>query len=172
MRFAARPFDDELSPAPSETWWQVYDENRELPMPPQLYGWTCSICASDWLLRATGLDPYSTREKVAMELGPSCVDPYSGLKDTQCLVRLLESFGVPAAQEWVGWDRALELAASTAVIWNSTSWYHFVGGRGLVDGDLIWIANSAEGYKGIYDSINRQQFQQWEGSWQAVYLVR
>jgi hypothetical protein len=64
-------------------------------MAPQSYGWTCSICATDWLLRATGLDAYSTREKVAYEIGyPSCVDEWSGLKDTQCVVRALEAYGV------------------------------------------------------------------------------
>lgn len=166
------PFDsDELSPAPEETWWDHYQENRELPMPPQLYGWTCSICATDWLLRATGLDPYSSREKVAYELGyPSCVDEWSGLKDTQCIVRVLESYGVEARQEWVSWPRALELANSTAYILNSTSWYHFVGGRGTAEWGGLWIANSAQGYKNIWETIDAEQWAALPG-WQMVYLV-
>jgi len=165
------PFDDELSPDPPSTWWDVYNESRDLEMSPQVYGWTCSICSLDWLLRATGLDPYSSREKVAYEIGyPSCVDEWSGLKDTQCLVRVLESFGVEARQEWVSWERAMEIANSTAFILNSTSWYHFVAGRGTY-GEQLWIANSAEGYRGIFDTISAGQ---WAGlpGWQAVYLVR
>jgi hypothetical protein len=171
MRYAARPFQDDLSPDPPATWWDIYDENRDLPMAPQTFGWTCSICATDWLLRATGLDPYSSREKVALELGWDCVDPYSGLKDTQCLVRLLEQFGVSAQQEWVSWDRALELAGSTAYILNSTSWYHFTGGRGVTDWGGLWIANSASGYRGIYDTVDESQWNSLPG-WQMVWIVR
>lgn len=165
-------FDDELSPAPAETWWDFYGEHRELPMEPQVGGWTCSICATDWLLRATGLDPHSNRIKTAFEIGyPSCVDEYSGLKDTNCLVRVLESFGVQAAAEWVDWERAMDIASSTAFIANSTRWYHFTGGRGTRNGG-IWVANSAPGYQGIADDISRAQFEQWAGSWKFVYLAR
>jgi len=140
-------------------------------MERQTYGWTCSACATDWLLRATGLDPYSSREKVVGELGyPDCIDQYSGLKNTQCIVRVLESFGVEARQEWVSWDRALQLAVSTAYVLNSTTYYHFVGGRG-VSGEQLWVANSAESYRGIYSTINRAQFDSMP-PWQMVWLVR
>lgn len=165
------PFEDELSPDAPEAWWDTYQENRDLYMPPQVASWTCSICATDWLLRATGLDPWSTREKVAYELGyPSCVDEWSGLKDTQCIVRVLESFGVDAVQEWVSWSRALDIAGSTAFILNSTSWYHFVGGRGLTEWGGLWIANSAQGYRGIWETIDAAQWNSLPG-WQMVYLV-
>jgi hypothetical protein len=140
-------------------------------MAPQERGWTCSICATDWLLRATGLDPYSTREKVAYEIGyPNCVDENSGLKDINCMIRVLSSFGVEARQEWVDWNRAVELASSTAFILNSTSWYHFVAGRGYSPG-VINIANSSEGYKGIYSTINASQWASLP-PWQIVFLVR
>ena len=171
MRFAAHPFDDQLSPDPPATWWDTYQDNRELAMPPQVRNWTCSICATDWLLRATGLDPNSTREKVAYELGyPTCVDEYSGLKDTNCIVRVLESFGVEARVEWVSWPRAYELAGSTAYILNSTSWYHFVGGRGTINGSL-WVANSAPGYDSIWDVVDASDWARLP-SWKMVYLVR
>jgi hypothetical protein len=140
-------------------------------MEPQARSWTCSICACDWLIRATGLNPYSTREQVAYQIGyPSCVDEWSGLKDTQCLVRCLEAYGVSVAQEWVSWSRALELASSTACILNSTSWYHFVGVRGLTDWGGLWLANSAMGYAGIFDTLAADQWAALPG-WQMVYLV-
>lgn len=141
-------------------------------MDPQVRSWTCSICSADWLIRATGLNPYSTREQVAYQIGyPSCVDEWSGLKDTQCLVRCLELYGVDAQQEWVSWGRAMELASSTAVILNSTSWYHFVGVRGTTDWNGLWLANSAMGYMGVTDTLNLTQWNALPG-WQAVYLVR
>jgi hypothetical protein len=161
-----------LPPVPPEaSWWETFQHNRELPMPRQSQSWTCSICATDWTLLATGLDPNSTREKVAGEIGyPNCVNEAVGLADTRCLIRVFESYGVEARQEWVSWERAYELASTTAGVLNSTMWYHFVAIRG-VQGDAIWIANSAPGYDGIYETINRAQFQAWAGSWQAVTLV-
>lgn len=140
-------------------------------MAPQVYSWTCSIASTDWLLRATALDPYSSREKVAFELGyPSCVDEWSGLKDTNCIVRVLESFGVDAALEWVDWPRALEIASSTAYILNSTTMYHFMGGRGTTRWGGLWVANSAQGYKNVWETIDAAQWTTLS-PWQMVYLV-
>jgi len=165
------PFDDGLTPEPSATWWDYYQEHRDTDMPPQLRSWTCSICATDWLIRATGLNPYSTREQVAVQIGyPSCVDEWSGLKDTQCIVNVLSDYGVEARQEWVSWERALALAGETAYILNSTSWYHFVGGRGL-DGPGLWVANSALGYQGINEHVDEADWYRLPG-WQMVYLMR
>jgi hypothetical protein len=141
-------------------------------MQPQQAGWSCSVCATDWTLRATGLDPNSDRIKTGLNLGyPHCVNSAVGLADTQCVVDVLGSYGPEAVQEWVDWERAYELCSSTAGVLNSTRWYHFVGIRGVLDGRLS-IANSAEGYQGIYGTISRQQFDAWAGSWQAVYLRR
>ena len=138
-------------------------------MAPQVYNWTCSICAADWLLRATGLNPHSSREQVCAEIGyPSCVDAYSGLKDTACLIDVLAAYGVEAHQEWVDWPRAIALAQSTAFILNSTSWYHFVGGRGTINGSL-WVANSAPGYQSIWDVVDASDWNRLPG-WQMVWL--
>jgi len=140
-------------------------------MQQQDFEWTCSIRSLDWLLRATNLNPYSNVITAALEIGyPGCVDQWSGLKDTQCLVRVLESYGVDAVQEWVDWPRALEIAGSTAYILNSTSWYHFVGGRGVTNWGGLWVANSASGYRGIGDTIDAGQWASLPG-WQMVYLV-
>lgn len=140
-------------------------------MGQQDFEWTCSIRSLDWLLRATNLNPYSSVVTAAFEIGyPGCVDQWSGLKDTQCLVRALEAYGVDAIQEWVDWPRALEIASSTAFILNSTSWYHFVGGRGVTNWGGLWVANSASGYRGIYESIDAGQWASLPG-WQMVYLA-
>lgn len=158
-------------PQPS-TWWDYFDAHRDLYMAPQQYSWTCSICASTWVLQATGLDPNAARESVAYQLGyPTCVNPAVGLADTNCVVNLFESYGVPAEREWIDWNRALEICTTTTGVLNSTRWYHFVAIRGVRNGNL-WIANSAEGYQGIYDEISFGQFQAWAGSWQTVWLQR
>jgi hypothetical protein len=140
-------------------------------MERQVRGWTCSAAATDWLLRATGLDPYSTREKVVAELGyPGCIDEYSGLKDSRCIQRVIEQYDVRARQEWVGWERALQLARSTALILNSTSWYHFVAVRGLTEIGDLWIANSAPLYQAVGEVITRRDWDRLPG-WQAIYIV-
>jgi hypothetical protein len=159
--------------APWHSWWDDFDLNRGMAMPPQAQDWTCSICATDWVLLATWLDPTSTREQTAGEIGyPSCVNPQVGLADTQCLVRVLSSYGPQAHQEWVDWNRAVELCSSTTGVLNSTSWYHFVAIRGMTADGQLWIANSAPGYQGIYDTISPEQFSRWAGSWQIVWLER
>jgi len=141
-------------------------------MQPQQRGWTCSVCATDWTLRATGLDPDSDRIEVAYEVGyPNCVNAVVGLENTQCIVDVFGSHGVQAVQQWVDFDTAYDLCASTAGVINSTRWYHFVAIRGVHNGQ-IWVANSAPGYQGIGDYISRSQWDAWAGSWQIVYLRR
>ena len=153
-------------------WWEYFDAHRDLYMPPQVYSWTCSICASTWVLQATGLHPDAAREAIAGQIGyPNCVNEAVGLADTQCLVSLFEDYGVGAEREWLDWDRAYEIASTTTGCLNSTRWYHFVAIRGVRDGNL-WIANSAPGYMGIYDDVTPAQFNAWAGSWQAVWLQR
>lgn len=166
------PFDDELTPDPAETWWDYFQENRDLPMAPQVRNWTCSICATDWTLRATGLNPYSTREQVTAEIGyPNCVDEYSGLRDGACVVRVFADYGVDAVQEWVSdFDRAYQLCSETAGLVDSIGMYHFMAIRGVTDNHL-WVANSALGYRGVYETISRDQFLNL-GPWKLVWLVR
>ena len=85
-------------------------------------------------------------------------------------MRALEGYGVEARQEWVNWSRASELAYSTAFILNSTTMYHFMGGRGMTSDGMLWVANSAQGYAGVYETISIPQWNALE-PWSMVYLV-
>ena len=159
-------------PQPDYTWWNHFDQHRDLWMAEQVYSWTCSICAATWALQATGLNPNAAREQVAYELGyPSCVNASVGLANTDCMVDLFEGYGVPSSREWVDWDRAYEICSTTTGCLNSTRWYHFVAIRGVRNGNL-WVANSAPGYQGIWDDVTPSQFAAWAGSWQVVFLER
>jgi hypothetical protein len=155
-------------PAPV-AWWDYFDAHRDLHMAPQVYQWTCSICASTWVLQATGDAPNRAREATAMELGPQCVNPAVGLTSTQCLADMFSAHGFVPHIEWVDFERAQQLCSQTTGCLNSTRWYHFVGVRGTRAGNL-WVANSAPGYDGIYDDITPAQFNAWAGSWQIVWL--
>jgi hypothetical protein len=155
-------------PAP-ESWRAYFEQHRDLGMDRQVYDWTCSVCAATWVLQATGANPDQAREATAMALGPHCVNPAVGLTSIQCLVDLFGAWGFGAHQEWVDWARATQLCEQTTGVLNSPYWYHFVAIRGTRHGNL-WVANSAPGYKGIWDDVSAAQFQAWAGSWQIVWL--
>jgi len=151
-------------------WYDYFDRHRDLWMAPQVYDWTCSVCATTWVLQATGLDVNAARESVAYDIGyPQCVNPDYGLMDTNCVERVFRSYHVGASTLWPSFDQMYELAQHTTGVLNSTRWYHFVAVRGI-DGPNIWIANSAQGYKGIYELVSRGQWDAWAGSWKTVLL--
>jgi hypothetical protein len=52
---------------------------------------------------------------------------------------------------------------------NGLGWYHFVAIRGTY-GDELWVANSAQSYDGVYDTVSRAQFNSL-GPFQVVRLV-
>lgn len=136
---------------PSPTW------DASLPMAPQIAEWTCSACALDWVLRATGLDPTSTRDQVVYAIGyPQNINETYGLMDASgsALRAVYESYGQSTAQAWLGFDALYELARGTTGQISGTAWYHWVALRG-VQGGAIWIANSAPGYMGVYDLLDR-----------------
>lgn len=152
-------------------WWTTFQQHRDLYMAPQQRDWTCSICAATWVLQATALDPDAARDDVGYAMGyPACVNEVYGLMSVECMVDLLASYGVPVRWEWAEWDRAHELAASTAGAMSGGAWYHWVAIRGT-DGPNLWIANSAEGYKGVWSTLSREQFAAL-GPFKVVYLVR
>jgi len=169
MRFAARPFEWDIQ-EPVEPAGITWDAN--LYMQPQVYGWTCSACSLDWVLRSTGLNPYSNREQVVYEIGYTHnINPAYGLmsSDGQALRDVLESYGQRSEQAWLDFSAVYELAQRTTGMMSGAAWYHWVALRG-VQGDAIWIANSAPGYKGVWDILTRADFDRL-GGFSVVWLV-
>ena len=162
------PLPEPITPA---SWRDYFDRHRDLYMAPQVYDWTCSVCATTWVLQATGLNVNAAREQIAYELGyPTCVNPVYGLLDVNCIERVFRYYRAPCEIIWPhSFDEMYDIASRTTGTLNSTRWYHFVGIRG-VDGPNLWIANSAQGYKGIYETISRGQWDAWAGSWNTVAL--
>jgi len=161
------PLPEPITPA---RWYEYFDRHRDLWMAPQVQDWTCSICATTWVLQATGLDVNAVREGIAGKIGyPDCVNEADGLENIACVARVLESYGVQTQTVWPSFDQMYDLAQRTTGVLNSTRWYHFVGIRGVSDGN-IWVANSAQGYKGIFELVTPGQWAAWAGSWDAVLL--
>ena len=145
-------------------------------MPGQLYDWTCSACSLEWVKRASGLvftdDIYGSRETTVYEIGyPHNINPQYGLMDGSGaqLQRVLEDYGQPTGQGWLDFDEAWDVAAESIGMMAGANWFHWVAIRG-VQGSTIWVANSAPGYKGIYDNVSRDDFARL-GGFSVVWLV-
>jgi len=141
-------------------------------MPPQAYSWNCSACALDWVLRATSLNPNSTPDLCVQQIGlPDNINPRYGLMDGSgaALREVYDSYGQPTEQGWLDFDTVYDLAQRTTGQMSGAEWYHWVALRG-VSGEELWIANSASGYRGVYDTLTRAQFAAL-GGFSVVWLV-
>jgi len=141
-------------------------------MAPQYYDWTCSACSLDWVKVARGLAPVSDRYKTTMEIGYTAnISPAVGLHDASgaALRAVLRDYGQESEQGWLGFDDVYQLVQGTTGMMSGAAWYHWVGLRGIY-GNSIRVANSAPGYKGIYDVLSRGDFERL-GGFSVVWLV-
>lgn len=139
-------------------------------MPPQQYEWTCSVCSIDWVLGATGVAPNLGRDECAEIVGmPECVNSTYGLMSAQCAVDTFASFDLASRQAWVSFDQAYAVARITTGLINPVGMYHYMAIRGTQD-DLLWVANSASGYMGVTDFLDRSLFNSL-GPVQVIYLL-
>jgi hypothetical protein len=146
-------------------------------MPGQLYGWTCSACSLEWVLRATALDyvgwdVYNAREQTVYQIGyPDNINATYGLMDASgsALRAVLDGYGQDSQQDWLDFDTVFSIAQGTTGLMSGAAWYHWCSIRG-VSGTNIWIANSAPGYKGVYDILSRPDFERL-GPFSVVWLT-
>jgi hypothetical protein len=139
-------------------WWRNYDPNTY--MPRQAASWTCSACSLAWVERATQVNPGATEQSAVNEIGtPNNINSTYGLMDGSGaqLQRVLRDYGIPSKQGWLNFDQAYAIYQTTAGMCSGGAWYHWVGVRG-VDGPNLAVANSAEGYCGVYSTLTREQF--------------
>jgi hypothetical protein len=130
----------------------------------------------NWLLRSLGLlitgDIYGSREGTVYEIGyTNNINPQYGLMnaDGSALRRVLDDYGQSSEQGWLDFDTAYSIASTTPGMCSGAKWYHWVGIRG-VQGNSLWVANSAPGYKGVWDTLTREQFNAL-GGFSVVWLV-
>ena len=141
-------------------------------MAPQAYDWTCSVCSLDWVKVAAGLEAVSDRYTTCMQIGYTHnVNPTYGLMDAsgRALRDVLASYSQESGQAWLDFDNVYELAKNTTGLMSGAAWYHWVALRG-VQGSNLWIANSAPGYKGIWDTLTRGDFERL-GGFSVVWLA-
>jgi len=148
-------------------------------MPGQLYDWTCSACSLEWTKRAVNLivpptDIYASRETTVYEIGyPNNINATVGLMDGSGaqLARVLHDYGQDSLQGYgLTFDEVYDLAQDgTPAMMSGAAWYHWVAVRG-VQGSLLWIANSAPGYKGVADYLSREDYNRL-GGFSVVWLT-
>jgi len=146
-------------------------------MPGQLYDWTCSACSLEWVKRSVGLaanvDIYAAREETVYQIGyPDNINATYGLmsSDGWALRRVLQDiYGQASEQGWLDFDTTYALAQETTGMLSGAAWYHWTAVRG-VQGDTLWLANSAPGYKGIYSNLSRSDWDRL-GSFSVVWLT-
>jgi hypothetical protein len=144
---------------PTPPWW-LAEYNPNEYMPPQQASWSCSACALAWVLRATRVDPGASEQSAIAAIGyPNNINPTYGLMDASgpALRAVYTTYGVPTLQGWLTFDQVWTLAGYTTGQMSGGAWYHWVGIRGRSGNDLA-IANSAEGYKNVYSTLSREQF--------------
>ena len=148
-------------------------------MPAQDASWSCSACALAWVLRATGLNPSASEASEIAEIGycPNCsgggcnISSALGLCDASgpALRAVYSKYGQATEQAWLEFDTVYARALETTGQMSGAAWYHWVSLRG-VQGPNLWIANSAPGYKGVWDTLSRDQFNSL-GGFSVVWLV-
>lgn len=127
-------------------------------------------------MRSTGLiapaDIYASRESVVYEIGyPDQINSTYGLMnaDGSALSAVLDNHGQETSQSWLDFDTVYDLAQGTTGMLSGAAWYHWVALRG-VQGDTLWIANSAPGYKSVWSNLSRSDWDRL-GGWSVVWLV-
>lgn len=128
-------------------------------MEPQAYEWTCSVCSFTWTLNATAIAPELNRPQALEVLTyPECVNEVYGCMSSDCMIEGYRQFDVEALQSWVTFDQAFAICNHYTGLINPQGMYHYMAIRG-VQGDKLWVANSAPGYLGVWDTLSRSQFE-------------
>lgn len=125
-------------------------------MEPQYYNWTCSVCSITWVLNSIGIG--ATREEVGLTLGyPDCVNETYGLMSSDCMIECFRKYSLYAREVWVSFDEAYSICEKYTGCISPQGMYHWMAIRGVMNYGL-WLANSAPGYKGVWDYLSRELF--------------
>jgi hypothetical protein len=106
------------------------------------------------------MDTTADEWRMVDEIGtPQNINSTYGLMDGSGyqLQRVLREYTLDSSQGWLTYEQVFAIAGENTGMMSGGSWYHWVAIRGRSDNNL-WIANSAPGYRGIWDILTREQF--------------
>jgi hypothetical protein len=154
----------------------TYDPST--PAQPQDADYDCSQESAQWCLRSWGRNPDDAWMTQSL-IDQGVMTPQYGLMDASgagmadWLNREYGEFGYVASNEpSVTFDQVANEAAEVAhpLMIGGRAFYHWVGCSGWSSsGDVLLLANSALGYKGVWDTLSRAQWAQL-GPWSLVRL--
>jgi hypothetical protein len=81
---------------------------------------------------------------------------------------VLSSYEQESTSARLGFDEVYAAAQDTTGMMSGAAYYHWVAIRGIT-GDALWIANSAPGYKSVWDILTRADWDRL-GPWNVVLL--
>ncbi len=150
-----------ITPIPDDPtiWWDPYET-----MARQAAEWTCSACSLAWVERSSGVNPAAYEWSAVNEIGyDNNINQTWGLMDGSGsqLARVLRSYGLTVTQvDYPSFDQICEYSKTSLGAMGGANWYHWVAIRGYTDEHpgILFIANSAPGYKGIQNSLTREQY--------------
>jgi hypothetical protein len=138
-------------------------------MPLQQNSWSCSVYSFMWVCQSTMTDSDMTYDEALAIIGyPDCVNPTYGLMSAQCMIDAFSTMGLHSKQIWCTYDEAFAICERHTGVINPIGMYHFMAIRG-VRNESVWVANSSPGYRGIYDDLNRSNYNNL-GPVQLIYL--
>lgn len=134
------------------------------PAAAQAESWSCAVYTTAWMLRATGHD-VSVSEVKSRMLNTGRVTSTYGLSDANGpgVAQTLRDFadGAPGIENRgiVSFNDVAARAGQMAVGIGGRNWNHWSAVRGYDAGrDVLLLANSANGWQGVYQEMTRGQF--------------
>ena len=119
-------------PAAPEPALAAFDP--ETQMPRQSTSWTCSACSLSWVLRALRSAPDVDESQAVTMIGsPANINATYGLMDSSGaqIRRVLADHGLKSSQNWLSFDQAYTIYATTPGCMSGAAWYHWVAVRGV-----------------------------------------
>ncbi len=154
----------EPPPPPVRGW--TFDP--ESPAVLQTDDWQCSAASLAWALSSVGRP---TTQDQAIEILGARINPAVGLVqgDGSGLAVALREQGLPGNHASpIDFDSVLAEAGNRPILIGGAAWNHWSGVSGCF-GSTLSLRNPAPGYKGIFSTLEREQFEAL-GPFAAVWL--
>lgn len=149
---------------------EAYDPNN--PSQHQNQDWVCSIRSVEWALGSIGIPVEIATLQDAM-VNAGLVNPSVGLTDgsgTLLAEWLSRTYHVKTGNHAVvSWQWLQDWAGSGPIMCGARGWYHWVGIRQKLANGNIGIANSAQGYMGVWEELSERDFNRL-GTFSAVWI--
>lgn len=146
-----------------------YEYDQAAEMARQQRDWDCSAAATAWLGRSLGWG-WAELDVAYQFLDQGMATRQQGLLEGTGvgIVRWLALQPMPASNEQISWSVLAAREWSCPLIMGSSSWDHWTGVRGLDSDGNLWLANSAPGWAGIYQTLTAEQFARFGDFWAVI----